>query len=164
MRDRLYFFVYAILHLASGVFVSSLTVPGQPRATIAGGKPLLKGRSKPASARFLESASSGLPSCKCSWPEIGADGVAEEQTCPPPGVKCEMCMQAVYHMKFQGSAQDICGNFEQEQENYGFCSAMAEEIEQVEKEVLKISEALARKYGPGYGASREVCQTLNCCV
>ena len=46
---------------------------------------------KSSRLRSRQTAKGMLPSCRCKWPDLSQDG-AEPQPCPPPNIKCEICM------------------------------------------------------------------------
>ena len=84
-----------------------------------------------------------LPACKCTWPEIGAEGAEEQQLCPPLHVKCDMCMNGVHAIRFGNHPRSVCGLFRQDEENVGFCNTMGTKCSNVgRKSRLSLWKAL----------------------
>lgn len=104
-----------------------------------------------------------LPACKCTWPEIGAEGAEEQQLCPPLHVKCDMCMNGVHAIRFGNHPRSVCGLFRQDEENVGFCNTMGDEMFERRKEVKAFIVESTHDNGPGYGTSQEKCILLGCC-
>ena len=104
-----------------------------------------------------------MSACYCSWPEITSDGASEEQPCPPPPIKCEICMNAINAVRFENHPVNYCGASATVSRYYDFCFKAGNEVAQVYGEVHHIIKELTIKFGTHYGASAEICMDMGCC-
>ena len=106
----------------------------------------------------------GLPACKCMWPEITGDGASAEQPCPPPPIKCEICMNAVNAVRYGSHPINYCGNTPSISKFYDFCVQAGDQMSGIQMDVHHIIVELTKRFGEEYGASGEMCAELGCCM
>ena len=104
-----------------------------------------------------------IPACACVWPSIANGLAAKEQLCPPPGIKCNMCMESVHMIRYEKHPRSACASFAQREENVNFCNTLGDEMFDLKDEVKNAIVVLSKKYGPNFGASLEICSDLKCC-
>ena len=104
-----------------------------------------------------------IPACACGWPNIVNGLAAKEQLCPPPGIKCSMCMEGVHMIRHQKHPRSACAGFKQHEENVGFCTKLGDEMYELKHEIQNAVKLLSERYGPKFGASLEICGDLKCC-
>ena len=126
-------------------------------------------RAKGGSSSLSGVQTGGLPLCACKWPDLTQDG-ANEQVCPPPPIKCEICMGATNAIRFGSNPINYCGSdgdlYTEESDKrsfYEFCYAVGSSMEGMAFEIHGVITALTMKFGEGYGASHEICSDLRCC-
>eukprot|EP00942_MAST-04A_sp_MAST-4A-sp1_P000805 g805.t1 len=105
-----------------------------------------------------------LLACKCMWPEITGDGASAEQPCPPPPIKCEICMNAVNAVRYGSHPINYCGNTPSILKFYDFCVQAGEQMSGIYMDVHDVIVQLTKRFGEEYGASGEICAELGCCM
>eukprot|EP00943_MAST-04B_sp_MAST-4B-sp1_P009165 g9165.t1 len=104
-----------------------------------------------------------LSACTCMWPEITGDGASAEQPCPPPPIKCEVCMNAVNAVRYGSHPINYC-NSPSISKFYDFCVQAGDEMSGIYLDVHDLIVQLTKKFGEEYGASGEICAELGCCM
>ena len=80
-----------------------------------------------------------IPACACGWPNIVNGLAAKEQLCPPPGMKCSMCMEGVHMIRHQKHPRSACAGFKQHEENVGFCNKLGDEMYELKHEIQDLT-------------------------
>ena len=129
---------------------------------------------KSSRLRSRESAKGMLPSCRCKWPDLSQDG-AEPQPCPPPNIKCEICMSSVNALRYGSNPINYCGGsfdmdlYSENQDDTSmqvyaeFCRHAGAEMSGVEMDIHHLIKELTINFGEGFGASHEICTNMGCC-
>jgi hypothetical protein len=129
---------------------------------------------KSSRLRGRQNAKGMLPSCRCKWPDLSQDG-AEPQPCPPPNIKCEICMSSVNALRYGSNPVNYCaGSFDMDlysenqddtsmQTYQEFCQHAGAEMSGVTMEIYHVIKELTKSFGEGFGASHEICTNMGCC-
>ena len=133
-------------------------------------------KSKNLRTKNTQKTKGALPACSCKWPDLSQDG-AKPQSCPPPNIKCEICMGSVNALRYGNNPINYCGgnvNIDTDTENpdagedtvatyEDYCRVAGGEMYGVSFQVTDLIRQLTKRFGEGYGASHEICTNFGCC-